>query len=166
MSDFPVAHIVRADEFNGMLGAYAVKTTDESLSSSTLVHIDSALVLNGLVAGAVYEVSLRVRYQHASATNGGMKVQFSLPPGASLDNMQFRWGGGADGYGAAAVANAAGAVGGITNADPTVHGWYQDGFLVMGSSGGSLGFLWAQNAANANALKVLAGSHLRAVRVL
>lgn len=142
---------------NPALKAYKPVTT--SRLNTTSMTADPDLVLTGLTANAVYVVHL-VLMNCGGAANPGLKWSFSSPSGASGDctfisentsNVLVTADPGSWGTAEAVNAN---------------NGLSLKGLLIMGSSGGSLTFTWAQNTASAStATKVGLGSYLTAEQI-
>jgi hypothetical protein len=137
----------------------ASKTADQSIASSTTLTNDSALLIPNLVANAVYEIRLHVLFRAAaSGAIPGMKVDLTVPSGASITGSAFA------GSGTLGACIGNGAVGGIACA--TANGIFQEfGLLVMGASTGTLQFRWAQNTSSASATTVASGSYLLLTQV-
>jgi hypothetical protein len=140
----------------------ARKTADQSIASSTTLANDSALLIPNLVANAVYELQLHVLYRAALAgATPAMKVDFTVPSGASIVGSSFHLGNPSSTLGVC-VGN--GAVGGV-QALTTNSVLREFGLLVMGASAGTLNFRWCQNISSASATTVASGSYLLLTQV-
>lgn len=133
----------------------AHKTTDQTLASSTTFQNDTVLAAT-VAANVKYEFRLYGLIRASNSTNGGMKVQFSLPSGANIDNATFRFGGNTS---PGAPTNANGGVGTITLTTSNVL-FMEEGLLVMGSTAGTFQWQWAQNSSSTNNTIMSAGSYL------
>lgn len=145
------------------LNGYVLKSADESVTSSTTLQNDDALVYTiGDTGTYVFDAYLWV----TSAANaaGDINVAWSFPTGTC------HWGG------HALFTDLASSVSGTFAASShlsatsgsSVHGFgastsqtmiWLHGILIATATG-SLQFMWCQNSSNANATTVKAGSHL------
>jgi hypothetical protein len=145
----------------------AHKTVDESVTSSTTLQDDDDLAFTVQADETwVWEAVLYV----VGSTAGDIRVAFTVPAGATL-----QWG--APGS-AAIAATASGAAEEVNNNVVTASGTFENygtfagrsailvrGLVVVGSTAGTVQLQWTQNASNATATTVKAGSHLIARRI-
>lgn len=139
----------------------AIKTSDQSVTSSTTMVNDTALVLTPAVS-ASYLFQCYIYFQ--AGTTGDFKWQFGVPAGAFMRYMALYQGtGGGFGNqntnGAADVVAAQGNGAGVDNAV------FMAGTLVMGSTAGNCQFKWAQNTSDGTASIVKAQSCLYLYRI-
>lgn len=135
------------------------KTADESLSSTTTLQNDDAL-LWAVRTGAVYIMHLWVLYN--SGTTPDFKLGFSVPAGTT---MAWGWFGSDP---TPAVVNAgpysessSTAAGGI-GANQWLHA---HGFITTAGTAGNVNFQWAQNTSDGTSTTVRAGSYGYLARV-
>lgn len=144
---------------------YAVKPTDQTTTSSTVLAGDTALLTPALPPNSVWEVVCQLAYD-GSATSD-LKIGWAHPSGST-----FVYGA----YGAATGASSSpiavgGAVDSVTS-NPAVGAvgvGTQVPVLMQGvltvATAGVLQLQWAQNATDATVLTVRAGSYLRLRRI-
>lgn len=137
----------------------ARRISDQSLPSSTTLTNDNTLFLSGMVASAVYEMQLYVLFRAAlSGSTPGMKVDFTLPSGASISDASFEV------SGTTAIPGANGAVG-LINCATSNAVLKETGLLVMSGSTGTLQFRFAQQVSSASAVTIATGSYLKLHRL-
>lgn len=155
---------------SGLIAApYVVrKTSNETVTSSTALQNDNEL-LAAVLANTLYRVDMFVIYD--GATTGDIKLGFTAPAGATFDWTATAFdpaiGAGALigsvklSHSTIASAEPAGAVGtGAGNRSVArIAGW-----LLVAGTAGTFQFQWAQNASDATATTVLAGSVLEITR--
>jgi hypothetical protein len=144
---------------NALFPVVVQKLSDESRASTTTLTADSTLLLPNLVAGSTWEFELMLLWRSAAAgATPGMKVDFTLPAGATMVNPTFHQGS------TLVPTNANGVITGLvaTTTNGALRLW---GLLVQGATVGALTFRWAQNASSASTTTVAAGSWLRAERI-
>lgn len=144
---------------------FAVKPTDQTLTASTTLQNDSALLTPTLSPNSTWEVMALIAYD--DSTTGDFKIGWAHPTGST-----FVWSGAAAGTGAStAPVNLGGAINGVTSSG--IYGGVGAGtqipVLVQGiltvTTAGVLQLQWAQNASDPATLTVRAGSYLRLKRV-
>ena len=140
----------------------AVRTSDQSVTSSTTLVNDDTLVLP-IAASATYIFDCYMYF--LAASGGDIKWTFAAPSGAVLDYYALHNEGGgtlldnsATTYGASSTPNAAGG-GGAAEAIG------MHGTLAVSSTAGNLQLKWAQNTSSGTATTVKANSHLVLRRV-
>ena len=148
------------------------KTADESVTNSTTLQPDDHLYAT-LPANSVWEVEILLRTQSAGPDNlnGGIRVQLNAPTGTTLQVfVEIKKGGSGDNllhdwyYGWISAPNTS--VGYNPIPGPTPMGAVKiKGWIIVGSTGGTLQLYWAQNAANGNATTVYANSYMRLTRM-
>jgi len=148
------------------------KTADESVTNSTTLQPDDHLYAT-LPANSVWEVEILLRTQSAGPDNlnGGIRVQLNAPTGTTLQVfVEIKKGGSGDNllhdwyYGWVSAPNTS--VGYNPIPGPTPMGAVKiKGWIIVGSTGGTLQLYWAQNAANGNATTVYANSYMRLTRM-
>jgi len=166
-ADFSTGAEPSATDYEFVLPRFAIKTADETVTSSATLQDDDELTLT-VEANKSYEVSGFVRWTCASVTPD-MQVAFSLPSGASL-----AW------WGAGPYTDLTGQNSNLNQYAPDDTGvvWYGtnnsatfpsamiiSGLLIVGATAGSLTFRWAQQTSNASGVTVKARSWLKLLRV-
>lgn len=157
-------HIVTTADFD-LIGIYALKTGDESVTSSTTLQNDDQLVLP-LAANARYIFDGWLHYLGAATPAGDLKLSLSVPSGATVHWTNF-------GVNTSAltaynvVPEGTGLAGprAVGTNGATEMSCQPRGYLTVGSTSGNLQLQWAQNSSSATATTIKAGSHLRLVRV-
>ena len=147
---------ILASEMAGIAPLSAVKTVDESVTSSTTLQNDDALFVT-VAANATYLLYCYLDYEGASA--GDLKFSWSVPTSAT---MRFTI------IGQTAASAAQTAVTGSestsytvgADAAATLNAVLMTGTLVTSSSSGTLQLQWAQGASTGTATKVHAQSFL------
>ncbi|WP_192581079.1 hypothetical protein [Micromonospora noduli] len=134
----------------------AYKTMDETVTSSTTLQDDDHLFVS-VVVGAVYDLRLRA-FVNSNVTPD-FKFGWSYPSGTTItwavvDVQAGTTAGKRSQSDVEAVAS--------TGASQLLS---VDGTVIVGGTGGTLRFRWAQNGSNAAATTVQAGSSLRLERV-
>lgn len=155
-----------ADNCNEAFGRIIMKTVTESVSLSTSLQNDNDFAWS-CVASASYVLDGHLIYDGAADTAGGLKMQFTVPSGTST----FYWTNFGANQGALSSYNVVAELGGTgsprsvgTNLG-TPMSLAPRGTLITGANAGTLQFLWAQQASNATATRILAGSWMRLARV-
>lgn len=140
------------------------KTADESVTSSTALQDDDALLMN-VAANEVWQFQLLIRYEADAA--GDISVSFGLPAsGRIISQFAAKTGGGTlqtndwditttDGSSVTAEGSGAG-VGKLLNIN---------GFWINGGTAGNYRFRWAQGTSSATATVVKTHSLLYAVKL-
>lgn len=157
---------------NEAFGRIIVKPTTESVTSSTVLQNDNDFAFS-VVANATYVLDGYLLYDGATDPAGGLKMQFTVPSGATF----FAWtnfGTNGDITGSTlteynVVSEDAGtgsprSIGTLTTAVARLT-CQPRASLINGANAGTLQFLWAQGASNATATRVLQGSWMRLTRV-
>ncbi|KJS60653.1 hypothetical protein [Streptomyces rubellomurinus] len=144
------------------LPEFITKTTDESVTNSTVLQADDHLQA-AVEAGATYTFELQL-FMGAGDSNGDVKFGWDLPAGSTLHFA---------GTGAHTVAITTGTNGpveffAIRNATAAsvlgfgissgANTWVKLEGIVTVTTAGLLRLMWAQNVATATATRVLAGS--------
>lgn len=142
-----------------------IKGADEPVTSSTTLQNDDALLL-GLGSNTQWFFAAMINYTGDTTGSGGIKFTFTTPAGSTLTWSQLYMpssvsapdlSGSGTGSGQARSA----VTGGTTTQVPI---WVL-GSVIMGSTAGNLQLQWAQNASDAVATTVKAGSFLAAWQV-
>lgn len=151
--------------------SFVRKTADESLTSNTTLQNDDALTL-AVAANATYTFRVWMLAVDATDANGDIKFGFTFPTGATCHFSgkgphSLLAGGGAFGDGEYIGRNTA--TSGSTIASyglsTSIVGIELTGLLIVGGTAGNLQLQWAQNASDANATTVQAGSFMTLERV-
>jgi ABC-type tungstate transport system permease subunit len=135
---------------------YEVKTSDESVASSTTLQDDNDLVV-ALEANSYYHFEVMHVYTGHSAAD--LKVGFTGPAG-STGHFSVR-------YSAAGAGNAVGGAGALQSAvgSSTVSVSGSIGYIYTAGTAGNLQLVWAQNTSNATATVMKEGSWIRVVKI-
>lgn len=148
---------------------YVKKTADESVTSSTTLQNDDALVVS-LAANAEYELTLYLAVNGSAA--GDVKTAWSMP--ASTTGQRFEFG--PDTSSATSSAGTAVRASCLTDGFATEinYGTFATGqqsfimevlYITTAGTSGNAQLQWAQNASSATATTVEAGSYLKITRV-
>lgn len=143
----------------------AVKTADESVTSSTAMQNDDALTLP---VSANTNIAFELWFPVTSAsTTPDVKFNLSVPAGATLLGAANGFvGGGSSLYSAAGGVSFSTVADGIRLTMSSADGMYfvlVNGSVRVGATAGSITFRWAQNTSNATATTVKAGAYLKVV---
>jgi hypothetical protein len=148
------------------------KTANESVTNSTTPQADDHLYAT-LPANSIWEVEILLRTQSAGPdnSNGGIRVQLNAPTGTTLQVfVEIKKGGSGDNllhdwyYGWISAPNTS--VGYNPIPGPTPMGAVKiKGWVIVGSTGGTLQLYWAQNTASTYATTVYANSYMRLTRM-
>lgn len=162
-SGLRVGHIATPADFDA-IGIYVLKTSTESVTSSTTLQNDDQLALP-VSANSKYTIEGLIIYDGASA--GDFKVAFTTPSGATIN---WTAGGPQSGIGVtsynANVATSSGAALALAcNGAGNSMGANPKGYLSVSSTSGNLQLQWAQQASSATATRVFLGSWLRLTRI-
>lgn len=138
----------------GVMPAYATKTSDQSIASSTSQTADTALLV-ALEANATYLVTALIVWTSASTTPG-ITNGWTVPASTTIvwgDQAQF------------AANSTASTESWTLSVASALKSFQLFGYVVVGGTTGNLQFTWAQTISNATATTVKAGSWLRVERV-
>lgn len=134
---------------------YARKTSDQSVSTSTFTA-DTALALANMSISVEYEFQAYILHRSAGSTN--LKLDFTMPTGAQIDNATYQIASGAATF---AITGASGQVTGIGNTTTNRISIIR-GILVMSTTSGTFQFRWA---AESGTVIVATGSYIVARQV-
>lgn len=155
-------HKVVVSDFD-ILGVFADKTSDETVTSSTTLQDDDELFLT-VAANARYIVDAFVDYTGANDPAGGLKMGWSGPSGATMKWTNFGVNQSAlTSYNVVVETIAGGRIVGTNGG--TEMSCQPRGRLVTSSTSGTFRFRWAQGVSNVTGTVVKAGSFVRLVRV-
>ena len=158
-----VGQVLSASDVNNWLvPSVAVKTADQSVTSSTTLVNDNELFLP-LAASVTYFVQFMIDYEGGTAAASDLKFQWTLPAGSFMRYCYVNRGTGLG----ASVTMSTGTSTDIsgTNGAGNLEGIAGFGTLVSGSTAGTLQFRWAQNTSSATSTIVHAQSCLMLQRV-
>lgn len=160
-------HIATVADFSTTV--VALKTSDESVASSTTLQNDDQLALP-LVANAKYRMIAYIMYDGAADAGtgqGGLKMQFTGPSGAVMQWTNFGNNtGGLTTYNVVIEGLAAGSPRSVGTNGGTLMSCEPKGYISVSSTAGTLQFKWAQNISSPTATLVKAGSWIELVRVV
>lgn len=150
------------------VGSVIVKGATESVTSSTTLQTDDHFV-HAVSANAVYTMNAYIIYDGAAATAGGLKLQFTVPSGASLTWTNFGVNGAGSGtlteYNVVTEQAGAASPRGVGTNSTTQMSCRPCGILITSSTSGNLSLLWAQFTSNATATRIIGTSFLELKRV-
>lgn len=158
-------HKVTIADFDA-IGIWALKTSNESVTSSTTLQNDDQLVLP-VAANAKYTFEMFLVYDGAGAGLGDLKRDFTGPAGIVMNYANYgpnNSGAGLTQYdvvmdtlsGVSRVLGTNGAT--AMTAQPK-------GYVATSGTAGNLQFRWAQNVSSATATRVLVGSFMKLTRI-
>jgi hypothetical protein len=141
-----------------------IKSADESVTSSTTLQNDDHLVAS-LAANATYIVDGFLMIFGSSASAGDLKLDFTIPSGATMKYTSFGVVASSPAvqYEATVNANTTARVVG-TNGSADM-GCNIRAYITVSSTSGNVQLRWAQNSSNGTATGLRAGSHLRFTRI-
>jgi hypothetical protein len=156
-------HKVTVADFD-FAGVYALKTTAETVTSSTTLQNDDELFCV-LAANAKYAFDAFIEYDGPTAAD--IKFAFTVPSGAVINWVPAgaRGGTSTTSFRSEVVGTSGTAAQIACVASGTPQGAISHGFLTTGSTSGNQQFQFAQFASNATAVKVYDFSWLRVFRV-
>lgn len=137
------------------------KSSVESVTTSTALQDDDELIVSGILANTTYFVSADIHIQSASASPD-FKFGFSAPSGSSLamGYVGFELNGSIVG-GRQTIADE----GDVINLSAGTPAWITvSGTILIGPSGGSIVFRWAQNSSDVTAVQVFSGSSMIVIK--
>lgn len=148
---------VTADLLNEFAPLSAVKSADESVTSSTTLQNDDSLFLS-VAANTSYQISVLLVYNGGTQGSSDLKVGWTAPSGATLVwGIAYRDTGGAAHIGAGDITLTLAAG---TNGTSNNYSVLVTATLTTGSTAGTLQLQWAQNTSSSTATTVKAGSSL------
>jgi hypothetical protein len=159
---FPLAGVdFTADALTYMLPLVAVKPTDQTVTSSTVVVSDTALFLP-VLPSSKYEIDLVMTWTGvASNATPGLKYDFTLPAGATFANFtSMGYAAGAFAFNIENAGTPASYASGATTSNHLVRG-----LLVVGVTAGNFQLQWAQGISSATSTVMKANSFLTARRI-
>jgi hypothetical protein len=155
-------HDVIVSDFDA-LGVFALKTANESVTSSTTLQNDDQLVL-AVAASAKYFMEMFIPYTGAASPAGDLKMGFTGPSGATMTWANFGVNSSAlTAYNVVGEALAGGRAVGTNGA--TTMCCQPKGYLQTSTTSGNLQFQWAQNSSSGTATTILAGALLKLTRI-
>jgi hypothetical protein len=150
---------VKASDIRAAMPVQAIKSADESVTSSTTLQNDDELAL-ALLAGVEYRISGLVILTGAAAA-GGAAIAFTWPAGVTVE-----WSGSglaiAGGANVNAIRNTSGTSSPFGTSGATPVPAFIEGTVFPAPANFTLQTQWAQSASNATATVVKLGSRLRA----
>lgn len=163
MASVRVGHKLTTADFDA-LGTLVLKTSTESVTSSTALQNDDQLFL-AVAANAKYTIEALIIYDGAAA--GDFKAAFTIPSGATINWVAGgpQSGVGVTSYNANVATASAAALALACNGAGNSMGAQPKGYLSVASTAGNLQFQWAQQASSATATRVFLGSWLKLTRV-
>jgi len=164
---FVPGEVLTASDVNKFLAEnlVAIKSVDETVTSSAVLQNDDALVV-ALLANSVYWVDLLLVIDAGGTPD--IQIGFTGPSGTTLALAahSIQTGGATDGDTKLVVVNALSTgfpFGGLGAG--VISGLLASGRVSVGGTPGNLQLQWAQNVSNATATIVKAGSVLRATLI-
>lgn len=164
---FTAGQQLTADSLNALVPQRVIKSTNQTVTSSTTLVNDSELFLD-LVAGHTYRISLNVI--GGGATAGDIKIGWTTSGTMSMVGTRLCTGPGVSTATTADTTARVSAFGTLTTAfaygtDSTLQSGINEEFLLTVTANGRLTMQWAQNASSGTASTVGAGSWLMATPV-
>lgn len=148
-----------ASAVQGVAPNAVVKGADQPLASSTALQNDDALYV-ALAANTTWIFIAMIEYTGDAAGSGGIQFTFTTPSGSTLVWSQLYLGSSVSAPSMAGTGTGSGQTRSAeTNGTAQVPAWIM-GSVTVGSTAGNLQFRWAQNASDATATLVKAGSFL------
>lgn len=143
----------------------AWKSSDTSRASTTTLTADPDLTFP-VAASAVYRLDGLLGYTGDVTGSGGIQFAFTVPAGATLQWSAFYYATAvsAAGLNLAGTAGAGIAISAVTDGAVQLPVFVR-GWLSVSTTPGTLALTWAQNASDANATVLKAGSHLTLMRM-
>lgn len=164
-SGLHVGRIATVADFDA-LGVWALKTSTESVTSSTALQNDDQLFLP-VVANAKYTFEMFIIYDGAGAGLGDLKRDFTGPAGIVMNYANF--GPNNSGAGLTQYDVVMETVSGVTRVlgtnGATAMCAQPKGYIATSSSSGTFQFRWAQNVSVGTATRVLVGSWMKLTRI-
>ncbi len=154
---------ILASQVEGVAPLAAYKSTDQSVTSSTVLVNDSALFLS-VLASATYKFILDLDYEGATQGTGDIKTAWSLPAGATMRYNRISL----DQTGASTVGfmnNEGNTPIMGTNGAGALRGACMSGTITTSTTAGTVQFRWAQNTSNGTATIVHATSRMKLRRI-
>lgn len=168
MSTYPsiaAGQRITASLLTSMLPVFAYKTADESVTSSTALQNDDELFAS-LPANSTWSMTSYIQTNGANTGTGDIKIDFSVPAGATLKYTSFGTTTSSPAIQYEATVNSAGTARAVgTNGASPDMGMAMQALVTIGSTAGTVQFRWAQNTSTATATIVRAGSHLKFTRM-
>lgn len=155
--------LLAADVNSWFVPLAAVKSANESVTSSTLLQNDNELLLP-VAASATYEWELFADYDGGTQGAADLQWGWAVPAGASMDYTAAYLGtAGTAQVGQQFTAASTPAAG--TNGAGSHRAVRLSGIIAVSTTAGNMQWKWAQNTSNATATTVYPNSYLTAVRV-
>ncbi len=153
---------ILASAMQGIAPLAVIKGADQSVTSSTVMQNDTALVLP-LPANTTWLFDAFLDYEGGTGGSSDMKWTFALPTGATHRYVFIE----SSAAGVAAVNMSLGASinTASTNGAAFLKGVLMKGSVIVGSTGGSLQLQWAQNTSSVTPTIVHAQSYLSLQRI-
>src|SRR5690606_11179070 len=145
---------------------FVVKSTNESVSSSTTLQGDDELLVS-LTANRTYEISGVLRV--SGSTSGDISLAWTGPAGSTMYAVVHGLGGGGSAGGDDIIYLYEGpgtATSGTFGTTAAIRAIHYHGFIQLGGASGNLRLVWAQGSSNATATVVHSGSFMCVRRVV
>lgn len=140
---------------------FVTKTIDETVASNTTVQTDDEIVIS-LGTDQTWEISGMLNFFSVSATPD-VRFNFSGPAGSNIRVAFLSNRGGANNSSSGIITGGANCV--LDLAANTEGVVILSGIISTGATAGQISLLWAQNASNANVVRLKAGSYFKLVRM-
>lgn len=154
--------------FNTAQNVYGVvKAADQSVTSSTVLVNDTALVIASanLVASATYRVDCELDYEGGTNGSSDIKINWVVPAGATFQLGIPAYFSTSGVVNAPVILKSATTFSVGTSGAASLRCLVMTGSLIMSSTLANLQLQWAQNTSSATATIVHAGSYLTVARI-
>ena len=156
--------LAAADVNSWFVGLYAVKTADQSITSSTTLTNDTALFLS-VAASATYLLHGFLLYEGGTSGSSDIKWTFTMPAGAALRYSYVATPPTITTAAVVASTAASAATGASTGGPGVLESVMMLGTVVTGVTAGTLQLQWAQNTSSLTSTIMHAQSCLALWRV-
>lgn len=154
--------LAAADVNSWFVPLSATRTTDQSVTSSTTLVNDNTLFLP-LAVNAVYMVEAWLTY--VSGTGADMKIDWSVPAGATFNYSMLHNEGGGTGFGNSDLLYQPGSTTFLIGSTGSQRCFMVRGNITTAGTAGNLQYRFAQNTSSATSATMKALSWLAAIRV-
>lgn len=167
MSTFPAitaGQRITASLLTSMLPVFALKTADQSVTSSTVLVNDTDLFVP-VVASATYAIDCYIRINGAATGTGDIKIAWTIPTSATMSYTSYGTTTSSPAVQYEATANTATTTRAVGTNGATDMGMAIKAFIVVSTTAGNVQFQWAQNTSVGTATIVRANSWMRFQRI-
>jgi hypothetical protein len=149
---------ILASQIRGAIALSSVRSTTQSVTSSTALQNDNQLFFNNIPASTTWKFLLTVLYNGGTTGSSDIKVGWSLPSGATLFGMTTSV---ANPLGVAIIYfTQSSTIFSASNGTGNPLAAFFSGSIIMGATAGTVQVQWAQNTSSGTATTVMTGSDL------